>query len=125
LRNELDPVLQSIGKYGCTWLSLLEGNIDPTLETLAELHTRHTLNGWLGTDCVVLNDVAILHDLTGYGWTATAIPRAVLPPPTGDKVLYKLHGYSGDGYHWKTPDVDTEVEKPRILAGYVVYTRIV
>jgi hypothetical protein len=133
LRESGNPTVQNIGKYGCYLLSLfqlggLALNDSDYEQVLVMLHDEYLRNGWIKQDCEIQDGTAILHDLTGHRYTVLKIEKPVFPA-IGDaelertQIIYQYRAYSGVGYHFKTAEVDTEVERERLLAGFRIYTR--
>jgi hypothetical protein len=108
-------------------LSLMQiGNVvEPDKQTIIDLYITFITNGWIDAECTILNGPAILRYLTGDKWLVQKIEKPITPCPPGDRIIYQYHAFSGEGYHFKTAEVDTEVERERILAGYRIYTRAV
>ncbi|GHV73279.1 hypothetical protein AGMMS49940_05810 [Spirochaetia bacterium] len=132
LRNESEPVLQAIGKWGCYLLSIAEisGVVEERWWALIELYNRCLYHGWIDKECTILTPEAgpaILKHLTGNQWTLEKIDseNPILPPlKPVTEVIYKYHAFSGVGYHYKTLLIDTEVERARTLCGFRIYTRV-
>jgi hypothetical protein len=131
LRASNDAEIVTIGKYGCYFLSLLQTGklvLAHDYETvLKNLYRRYQYRKWMDGECTILDGPAILQDLGGDRWEVCKvdIPRGP-PPPAGEntEIIYRYKAFSGDGYHFRTPWCDTEIERERLLAGYRVYTRM-
>jgi hypothetical protein len=132
LRQSPDAVINTIGKYGCYLLSLLQIGELVLLDNGYEgqLHSLYALSlkkGWIDRDCTIIDGPAILRELTGYQWEVQKIDRPIPPVAaygTNTEFIYCYRAFSGDGYHFKTAYCDTEIERDRLLAGFRIYTRM-
>jgi hypothetical protein len=133
LRQSPDKTIVTIGKYGCYLLSLMQiGKLilnDDTYEmVLKDLYYRYV--GWklMDGECSIIDGPEILRNLTGAIWKVEKIDSPIFQTISDEElervgVIYRYRAFSGDGYHFKTADVDTEVERERLLAGFRIYTR--
>jgi hypothetical protein len=132
LRQSSDPVINTIGKYGCYLLCLFQiGNVFlPSYDFengLQAAYHKYVKHRWIDGDCTIFNGPAILNDLTGDRWDIEKIDRPMLPKASlrpNTEIIYCYRAFSGDGYHFKTAYCDTEIERDRLLAGFRIYTRM-
>jgi hypothetical protein len=134
LRESKNPVLQNIGKYGCYFLSLLQiaGHPlgDETYEQmLLYLYDKFLTNKWIDRDCYLEagGGIGILGSLTGKKFKLVDVRDPHLPTDidyTSAGIIYEYRAFNGEGSHFRTLDVDTEVSRERKLIGYRIYIKV-
>lgn len=113
--------LETIGKYGCYFLSLLKIGGDGYIKNFYEYYKVFNNLGWMDADCTILNPSKILNLLLGKN--VEVVKSETLDENADFIVEYWFNPRTGF-HHFKLPDWDPLGESVTCKEGYIESYRL-